>query len=269
MGLNFSLHTAPSAPMEAEALSPARLAGLSANEAAALPVYHGNRKAVVGDFFRVTASDGPGLHVEGDLSRVKHIGAGMNAGQIVIHGNVGAHLGAGMSGGEIIVEGDAGDWVGPEMSGGRILIKGNAGHMIGSADRGSAIGILGGEIIVFGNAGNEVGNTMRRGLIAVGGHSGDFTGVNMLAGSIIVFGELGLRSGAGMKRGSIVTMHEAELLPTFNFDCSYQPVFLRHYLLHLDQLGMRVDESHLYGRYHRWSGDNVELNRGEILMFAG
>lgn len=153
------------------------------------------------------------------------------------------------------------------MLGGRLTIKGNAGHLVGSGYRGSRIGMQGGEIIVHGKAGNEVGGAMRRGLIAIGGDSGDFTGVNMLAGTIIVLGQLGWRTGAGMVRGSIISMHEAELLPTFSYACTYQPTFLRLYLLHLQSLGLPVDDTQITGQYRRWSGDSVQLNRGEILLF--
>jgi len=90
----------------------------------------------------------------------------------------------------------------------------------------------------------------------------------MLAGSIIVLGKLGLRSGAGMKRGSIVTMRDSRLLPTFHYACDYHPVFLRHYMLHLRSLGMAIDDAQLRGRYQRWSGDSIELNRGEILILT-
>jgi formylmethanofuran dehydrogenase subunit C len=124
----------------------------------------------------------------------------------------------------------------------------------------------GGEIIVHGSAGNEIGGAMRRGLIAIGGDSGDFTGVNMLAGTIIVLGQLGWRSGAGMKRGSIISMHEVQLLPTFTYACSYYPTFLPLYLHHLRSLGLPIDDRQINGSYRRWSGDSVELNRGEVLL---
>jgi formylmethanofuran dehydrogenase subunit C len=267
MSLDFTLHTAPSVPLEAEALSVAGLAGLSADEAARLTVVHGNRAAEVGDFFRVDGSPDGEVHLTGDLTRVKRLGAGMTGGRMVVHGPVGMHVGTGMTGGEIVVEGDAGDWVGSAMSGGRIIVRGNAGHLAGSASRGDAVGMRGGEVVVFGNAGNEVGSGMRRGLVAVGGNTGDFTGVNMLAGTIVVLGQLGQRTGAGMKRGTIVSMHPAELLPTFAFACSYRPVFLRLYLVHLRSLGLPVGDAHLEGVYRRWSGDAMELNRGEVLLF--
>jgi formylmethanofuran dehydrogenase subunit C len=250
MSLKLTLHTAPEAPLEAEALSPDRLAGLSESEVAALPVLHGNETLPVGDFFTVSGRANGELRLEGDLSRVKLVGIGMSGGRIVIDGNVGMHVGSAMSGGEIVVEGDAGDWAGEEMSGGRIVIKGNAGHMVGCAIRGSPIGILGGEIIVHGNAGNEVGNAMRNGLIAVGG-------------------DTGWRTGAGMKRGSIVSMQEAQLLPTFSYACTYHPTFLRLYLVYLRELGLAIEDAHITGKYQRWSGDVVALNRGETLLFQG
>ncbi|PYP38160.1 MAG: formylmethanofuran dehydrogenase subunit C [Gemmatimonadetes bacterium] len=270
MSLAFTLRTPPTVPLEAEVLTPARLAGLSAPEAAKLSVVHGNERADLGEFFQVQGTaDGGGageFRLTGDLSRVKHVGAGMADGRIVIHGSVGMHLGAEMTGGEIIVEGDAADWVGPEMTGGRIVIKGNAGHMVGAASRGSAVGVRGGEIVVFGNTGNEAGHGMRRGLVAIGGDAGDFAGVSMLAGTIVVLGSLGWRAGAGMRRGSIVTMHPVELLPTFSYACTYAPLYLRLLLARLRRLGLPVADAQVSGRYQRWSGDAVELNKGEVLI---
>ena len=267
MGLTLTLEATPAVPLEAEVLTPDHMAGLEPDAAARLTIHHGNEEARLGDFFRIASHDGEELRLEGDLSWVKLIGAEMTGGRIHVDGNVGQHLGAAMSGGEILVEGDAADWVGPEMRGGRIVVKGKAGHAVGSAYRGSRVGMRGGEIVVHGKAGNEVGNTQRNGLIAIGGDCGDFAGVNMLAGSIIVLGALGIRCGAGMKRGSIVTMQPAEPLPTFSYACSYHPGYLRLYLLHLRALGLAVEDAQIAGLYQRWSGDSVELNRGELLVF--
>jgi formylmethanofuran dehydrogenase subunit C len=145
-------------------------------------------------------------------------------------------------------------------------VKGNAGHLVGSAPRGSPMGIRGGEIMVLGSAGNEIGSGMRRGLIAIGGDAGDFTGVNMLAGTVVVLGHLGWRTGAGLKRGSIACAHPADLLPTFSYACTYRPLYLRLVLAHLRALGLPVTDRQLAGRYRRWSGDGVEMNKGEILL---
>ena len=267
MHTELELTTAPEVPIEAECLSPAKIKGLSQSGIEHLVMMHGNRKVRVGDFFRVTGNGQNSLRLEGDLSRVKYIGAGMKEGEVRVNGSAGMHLGAGMSGGVIRVSGDASDWVGPEMSGGRIEVMGNAGHMVGSAYRGQRIGIMGGEILIHGNVKNELGSAMRRGLIAVGGQAGDFAGVNMRAGTIVVMGGMGIRAGAGMVRGSIISFEPVELLPTFTYSCWLRPTFLRFYLCHLGQSGFEIDDDHMSGRYRRYCGDNVEENRGEILIF--
>jgi formylmethanofuran dehydrogenase subunit C len=125
----------------------------------------------------------------------------------------------------------------------------------------------GGELVILGSAGNETGSGMRRGLIAVGGDSGDFTGVNLLAGTIVVLGRLGWRTGAGMRRGTVVSMHPADMLPTFSYSCTYRPVILRLYLPYLRRLGLPVSDDQIGGSYQRWCGDAIELNRGEVLLF--
>ena len=267
MHTELTLVTAPEVPIEAECLSPAHLAGLSQAGIERLQMMHGNRTVRVGDFFRVTGNGQLSLRMEGDLSRVKYIGAGMTEGEIRIDGSAGMHLGMGMSGGVIRVSGNASDWVGPEMSGGRIEVMGDAGHMVGSAYRGQHTGIQGGEILIHGNVKNELGSAMRRGLIAVGGQAGDFVGVNMRAGTIVVMGEMGIRPGAGMLRGTIVSFQSAELLPTFTYSSWTRPVFLRFYLCHLGQSGFEIDDDHMGGRYRRYCGDGLEENRGEILLF--
>lgn len=266
MSLVLTLHTQPAVPLEADVIAPERFEDLSPAQVAATALQYGNQRAQIGDFFDVAGTADGEVRVVGDTSRVKRIGTGMTRGRLLIEGDAGMHLGAGMAGGEIRVQGNAGDWLGAEMSGGRITVTGNAGHMLGSAFRGSRLGVMGGEIIVHGNAGNEVGGGMRRGLIAVGGDSGDFTGVNMLAGTIVVLGQLGWRPGAGMRRGTIVSMRPAELLPTFFYACTYRPVALRLVIGHLCRLGLPVTDAQLEGRYRRWSGDGVELNKGEVLL---
>lgn len=267
MSITLTLHTSPQVPLEAENISPDRMAKLAIAEIERLPVCLGNRTARIGDFFKVDGTPGPDIHLMGDLSKVKYIGCGMSCGSIAISGNVGLHLGTGMTGGRIKVAGDAGDWVGPGLSGGSIEITGSAGHMVGGAYRGNAVGITGGQILVHGDVGNEAGHGMRNGLIAVAGNTGDFTGVNMLAGTIIVLGKPGIRTGAGMKRGSIACMRSCDLLSTFSYACSYNPGYLRMYLLHLKAAGIDIPVEYIAGNYERWLGDAIELNRGEILLY--
>ncbi len=266
--LRLTYISTTSIPVEAECLTPDGLAGKSVAEIAALLVQHGNAPAPLGEFFRIDgAADDGHLVIEGDCSRVKLVGTGMKSGTITVEGNIGMHTGAEMCGGTIDVRGNAGDWAGAEMRGGTLRIRGNAGHLLGAGYRGSRLGMLGGMILVDGNAGNEVGSGMRRGTIAVRGNVADFAGVSMIAGSLLIFGKTGIRIGAGMKRGSIAVFGDAPpLLPTFRYDCVYNPVFLRVYLRILQDAGFAVAPEFMTASYRRYSGDLVALGKGEILV---
>jgi len=264
--LTLTLREAPAAPLRAEALCPDRLAGLSRAEIERLELWHGNRRATLGELFAVSGAGAQDVRVVGDLGRVACLGAGMTGGRLTVAGNAGPHAGAGMGDGELIVEGDAGDWAGAEMRGGRLVVRGSAGRQLGGAYAGARAGMRGGEILVHGDAGEEAGAGLRRGLIAVAGRAGPATGLSALAGTIIAFGALGAHPGAGMRRASIVAMTAATLLPTYARACTYRPPFLRLCLRRLRALGLPVSDEQIEGRYTRWSGDGVELRRGEILI---
>jgi formylmethanofuran dehydrogenase subunit C len=265
MTLTLTLREQPAVALETQALTPDRLAAASRPDIEALPAWHGNERTRLGEFFAVSGS-GDDVRVEGDLSRVKFVGAGMSAGRLTIAGDVGMHAGAGMRGGELHVEGDAGDWAGAGMHGGRLVVHGSAGRQLGGVYPGERPGMRGGEIVVHGDAGAQAGAGLRRGLIAVAGHAGDAAGLRMLAGTIVALGGVGARSGAGMRRGSIVTMAPSMPLATFVFSCVYRPPFLGLYLRRLRALGLDVTDEQLGGRYARWCGDGLELRRGEILI---
>ena len=77
-----------------------------------------------------------------------------------------------------------------------------------------------------------------------------------------------------MKRGSIVLLGgygrdgPLSLLPTFRFDCEYRPAFLNIYLDQLRAWEFPVRDEHFHGPLRRYSGDLVELGKGEILDLA-
>ena len=263
MTLTLTLREQPDVRLEADVLTPDRLAG--ADDVAALPVWHGNQRTRLGEFFAVSGA-GDDVRLEGDLSRVRFVGAGMSTGRLTVAGDVGMHAGAGMRGGELHVEGDAGDWAGAAMRGGTLVVRGSAGPRLGAAYPGERAGMRGGEIVVGGDAGAQAGAGLRRGLIAVAGRAGEAAGLRMLAGTIVALGGVGPRAGAGMRRGSIVTMAPATPLATFVFSCIYRPPFLGLYLRRLRALGLPVSDAQLGGRYARWCGDGLELRRGEILI---
>src|SRR5215217_2554470 len=148
MTLTLTMREQPAVPLEAEALCPDRLAGASPEEIKALPLRHGNQRTRVGEFFAVSGA-GDDVRLEGDLSRVKLVGAGMTAGRLTVAGGVGMHAGAGMRGGTLVVHG-------------------SAGRQLGGVYPGERAGMRGGEIVVHGGAGAQAGAGLRRGLIAVG-----------------------------------------------------------------------------------------------------
>lgn len=266
MTLTLTLREVPAASVVAEAVSPDRLAGLSRTEVERLDVWHGNRRVALGELFAVSGEGGEDVRVDGDLTRVAGLGAGMSGGRMTVTGHAGSHAGAGMRGGELLVDGDAGDWAGAEMQGGRLVVRGSAGRRLGGAYAGSRAGMRGGEILVHGDAGDEAGAGLRRGLIAVGGRAGDAAGLSALAGTIVAFGALGAFAGAAMRRASIVAMTAPALLPTYARASTYRPPFLRLVLRRLRELDLPVTDEHIDGRYTRWSGDALELRRAEILI---
>ena len=269
MALTLTLRESPTVPLETEGVTPDHLAGRPRGEIEALTVWHGNRRAQLADFFAVSGNGHEEVQIEGDLRRVKFLGAGMTAGRLIVAGDAGMHTGAGMRGGELLVEGDVGDFAGTAMRGGRLVVRGSAGRELGGAEPGVRAGMRGGEILVHGDAGDQVGAGLRRGLVAVAGRVGNAAGLRMLAGTIVALGGLGASAGAAMRRGTIVAMSELALLPTFAFACSYRPPFLRLYLRRLRELGLPLTDGQIEGRYARWSGDGLELRRGEILIYEG
>lgn len=259
----------PSVPLEAPCIRPDAFASLSEREIGELTVWHGNEEAHLGDFFDVCGGPSDQVRIVGDASRVKHLGAGMAAGRLVVEGSADMHAGAGMTGGHLCIEGNADDWAGAEMAGGMLEIRGDAGRHLGDAYAGSRRGMTGGVLLVHGTAGAQSAGRMRRGVIAVAGNVGEYAGAFMLAGSLIVLGALGRRPGAGMRRGSIVAGSVPELLPTFGFACVYRPSFLDVYLRRLACYGLPVDNRFLEGEYQRYNGDFTDLGRGEILVLSG
>lgn len=256
-------------PIEADSIRPDLFVSRTLAEIKALPAFYGRRKVTLGDLFEIVGDRSDRVVVEGDLRHVKKIGLRMSQGRILVRGNAGLHLGAYMRGGEIVVEGDAADWAGAQIQGGFIRIRGNAGHRVGAAYPGEKRGANRGTIIVEGSAGREVGAKARRLLIAVQGDVGEFAGAYMLAGTIIVLGRVGKRAGAGSKRGTIVALGESpDILPTYRYECTIHPVFLRCYLRRLQEWGLPVPKAALEGDFRRYSGDITSLGKGEILVYA-
>ena len=259
----------PNVPVEAETLNPARLVPTSRHELEKTPMLVGNAVEPAGDYFEIHPGEPGFVALEGDLTRFKAIGAGMEGGTLWVRGSVGTHAGSDMRSGLLVIEGDAGDWLGAQMTGGRILVTGHAGNYAGAGYRGYPSGMKGGTILVAGSVRQWAGARMRRGLIAVGQDAGDLLGHGMLAGTLLVSGKVGLGVGGMMRRGSIILLRDAELLPSFAYDCRFEPPFWPLLCRSLKTEGFNLPRSLQMGAFLRYSGDMNELGKGEILVWSG
>lgn len=256
-------------PLEADCLTPDRIAPLSERQVAALPMRLGTSDVELGELFQVRGSGSEEIRIEGTVPAVKRIGYRMSHGRIVVEGDVGMHAGARMEGGVLEIGGRAGAWAGAEMAGGRLRIRGDAGDRVGAAYPGGRRGMTGGTILIEGRAGCELGAVMRRGTITALGEAGDRVGFNMIAGSILLGGGAGPWPGAGMKRGSIISFEPLRLLPTFRRACVYRPGYLRVLFRRLEsEFEIEIGAAFRDGLYQRYSGDFTELGRGEILVWT-
>ncbi|HWT25430.1 MAG TPA: hypothetical protein VN213_18140, partial [Solirubrobacteraceae bacterium] len=93
MTLTLTLREPPAAPVDAEGVTPDRLAGLSRAEIERIELFHGNRRTTLGELFAVSGEGAGELRAEGDLARVAGLGAGMAGGRLTVAGNAGPHAG--------------------------------------------------------------------------------------------------------------------------------------------------------------------------------
>ena len=265
----------PSIPVEAEVICPDAVAAKTLEEVMALKVYVGNSTHLLGEFFEVEGevADKPAdqmIVVDGSVPTVKYIGAKMAEGKILVKGCAGMHTGAQMSGGELIVEENTRDWAGAEMKGGLLRIGGDSRNQTGAAYRGSSEGMTGGCIVVDGDTGLETGAFMRRGMIVVRGNAAPFAGVHMNGGEIFVFGRAERRIGAEAKGngGFIACLGGVEaVLPTYVYDTTYRPTFMKLYLRQLrDELGIDEATKFIDAPFSRYRGDLAVGGNAEILI---
>lgn len=266
--ITLTLIQEPTVPLEAEVITPDRLAMLSHQEIRSSVVYHGKRQRRLDEFFEVEGERSDQVELRGNLARVRHVGRAMTGGSLTIHGDVGMHLGAHMKGGRIEVFGSAGDWLGAEMIDGEILVHGSAGQQVGAAYRGSLVGMRGGLIVVDGPAGIEVGMRMRRGTIVIGGRVRDFAGLQMKGGTIVLRQGAEIRTGAWMHRGTIISLVDLTLMPTFAESGEFNPTFLSLYARYLQPYGVELPHGGQAGTYRRYTGDRAVPGKGEILIWG-
>jgi formylmethanofuran dehydrogenase subunit C len=267
-GLTLTLRTAPRQRVDASALLPETLAGMTPGAIAALTLPSGNGTIAVGDLFAIEAGDASELVIAGDASRLDFIGCGMTSGRIAVDGPAGAHAGQAMRGGTLAIAGDAGPWAGAAMAGGLLTIGGSAGDRLGGAPPAALRGMSGGLIVVRGAAGARAGDRQRRGVILVEGDLDGAAGARMLAGTLIGLGAAGPNPGAEMKRGTLIlAAPPAAVLPSFADSGRHELAFLRLLFRYLEGHSAK-----LAGLAAHWSnprrlvGDRAGGGQGEILL---
>jgi formylmethanofuran dehydrogenase subunit C len=244
-------------PINADCINPDIFQGKDTAEIANLTVFEGNKQRKLQDLFKIEedTAETPNITINGDVSEVRKIGAGMKNGEIVINGNVGMHLGEKMAGGKITVNGDACQWAGASMKKGIIEIHGNAGDYLASPYRGTTDGMKGGKIVVDGDVGSDSGAYLHGGLIKIKGNNvGQFLGFHMSNGTIHVEKNASTRLGANMMGGKIIVSgFIEEVLPSFTID-SVKPK-------------VKVDETEsAAGPFYVFLGDLAEKGTGKIFI---
>ncbi len=246
--------------VEAEVINPDIFAGKTTSEIGEMIVWQGAKQLPLSGFFDVEGSAGSTaadtkIIIEGDVPRVKHIGHGMKAGEIVIEGSAGMHVGSEMAGGKIVVKGNAGSWAGMEMKGGILQINRNAGDHVGCAYRGSWRGMNGGKIIIDGNAKSQLGGGMNGGEIHVGGNVENFAGIRMNSGLIVVKGDAIRGVGAQMAGGTfVVSGRIKQLSPGFEF-AGFEK-------------NPKIGEMALSGEFAKFTGDFAVSRTPKGILFA-
>ena len=256
-------------PLEADSLTPDRLATLDESAIAALPLWSGRNRQAVGDWFDVRGGLSSTVRIVGDVRHLDRLGGSMMAGELIVDGDVGSRLGAGMAGGRIVVHGSARELVGVAMVGGAIHVRGNAGARVGSNEPGAARGMTGGEIIIQGSVGADACARMRRGLIVVGGNTGDRAARAVIAGTVVVLGDAGAESAHGSKRGTLVVGGSVDVPVTYRYACTYEAPHVRLALTHVSRrYDMPIDARFTERPYRRFCGDAGTVARGEILWLT-
>lgn len=153
--LTFTLKKNPPFKVNCSNLTPNKLAGLSIEKIQEITLNNNNN---VIDLFEIKGSDYENIIFKNSNEQLDYIGHKMTRGQVTIEGNCGDFLGANMQGGTIICHGNAHDRVGDFMRRGLILVEGNSGDYCGSR-------MIAGTIGIYGKVGKYVGFSMKRGSI--------------------------------------------------------------------------------------------------------
>jgi len=264
--LVLTLERRPDQRLDASALIPDRLAGMTATQIAAIELQTTRIRVTAGDVCRIRMGDPQQVRLEGACDRLDLIGHGMTGGAIVVESDAGAQAGRLMAGGRLTVAGSAGPWAGSGMTGGVVEIAGSAGERLGGPLAGETAGMRGGVIVVRGDAGERAGDRMRRGTILVEGGAGAFAGSRMIAGTLIVRRRAGAHPGYLMRRGTLVLAEGAEALPPTFVDCGVHDLVAQRLLAAFVATYSTRSARIFRDPLRRFAGDMAVLGKGEAFV---
>jgi formylmethanofuran dehydrogenase subunit C len=265
--LTLTLKKLPQQRIDCSPLTPDALAGKSVTEIGAIELQSGKLTLRADTVFDISGDNAAELVFMNSCDKLDYIGAGMQTGRIVIHGDAGWYLGLQKKSGDIVLHGNAGGFAASGMSGGMLHIHGNVGDFLASAIPGDRKGMKGGLVIVTGNAGDRVGDQMRRGIVLIEGNVGAYCASRMLAGTIGVMGSTGDYLGYSMRRGTLLLLNQPKLHATIQ-DCGTHTLpFLK--LMFKSFSGLPSKFAHINkNRVQRYAGDLANDGKGEILVIS-
>ena len=111
MTLTLTLKPGLHRPVDMSAVKPSAVAGLSAYEIGNLSLGEGANSLKLGDVFDVAGEAGDTITIAGGSGYLDHVGAGLEAGTILVEGPIGNYGATAMKGGRLDVRGDAGAYL--------------------------------------------------------------------------------------------------------------------------------------------------------------
>ncbi|MDQ2803850.1 MAG: formylmethanofuran dehydrogenase subunit C [Pseudomonadota bacterium] len=263
--LRLQLRATPDERLDLSPLTPSRLAGQSPGDIERIAIGTTRTGVRLGDVFRLHPGDASAIEIEGGSERFDCVGAGMQAGRLLLDGDAGVRVGRLMSGGVLEIRGSVGPWAASGLRGGSIEVAGDAGDALGGPMPGERTGMRGGTVVIRGDAGARAGECLRRGLIVVEGGAGRLAAARMVAGTVIVCGRTDGPPGMLMRRGTLVLGEAVRLPLTFVPTDAGVTVFLRLLAGWVRLLSSRAAQI-LAKPLDRFAGDMAALGCGEVLI---
>lgn len=261
----FRLRGEPERRLDLSVLTPRRLAGLDEVAVGRLRLAGGRGAPTVGDLFELSAGEADRVVIEGGSAWLDHVGAGLEAGSLVLEGDAGDFAGRAMSGGRLELRGSVGRLAASGMRGGAVEIAGDAGALLAGPAPGERTGMEGGVVLLRGSAGAQACDRLRRGLVVVEGDAGTHAASRMVAGTLVVCGRVGDAAGVLLRRGTVVLGHATPAPDGFLPSGRTPGVFLSLLVASLRPLSPAAAEVAARAVV-RLLGDQAALGLGEMLL---